>query len=82
MFESVRWLSFAIVPDGIFFVPGEVGGPPSIRFFSFRTGAITVVAPIEGSPDIGLSVSPDGRYLLYSHADQQGSELMLVENFR
>jgi Tol biopolymer transport system component/DNA-binding winged helix-turn-helix (wHTH) protein len=80
--ESVGWLSFAMAQDGIFFVPGDAGGTPSIRFFNFRTGAITVVAPIDGSPSDGLSVSPDGRYLLYSQTDQQSSELMLVENFR
>jgi Tol biopolymer transport system component len=79
--ESVRWLSFAMVRDGIFFVPGDASGPRSIRFFSFRTGAITVVVPIEGTANMGLSISPDGRYLLYSQTDQQSSELMLVENF-
>jgi Tol biopolymer transport system component len=79
--ESVWWLNFAVVPNGIFFRPGHADGAWSIRFFSFHTRATTVVAPIEGTADVGLSVSPDGRYILYSQSDQQSSELMLVENF-
>jgi Tol biopolymer transport system component len=78
---SIQWLSFAVTPDGIFFVPGDAGVTPSIRFFNFRTGAVAVIAAIEGTPHNGLSVSPDGRHLLYSQTDQQSSELMLVENF-
>jgi hypothetical protein len=32
---------------------------------------------------LGLTVSPDGRWLLYSQVDgAPGSDLMLVENFR
>jgi Tol biopolymer transport system component len=80
--QSVGWQSFAVVPDGIYFVPGETSDTRSIQFFSFRTGAVTVVAPIEGTPNQGLSVSPDGHYILYSQTHQQSSELMLLENFR
>jgi hypothetical protein len=32
--------------------------------------------------DLGLTVSPDGRYLLFSQIDYLGSNLMLLENFR
>jgi hypothetical protein len=30
----------------------------------------------------GLTISPDGRTLLYSQIDQDGSEIMLAQNFR
>ena len=33
-------------------------------------------------PFLGLSVSRDGRWLLYSQVDLHGADLMLVENFR
>jgi Tol biopolymer transport system component len=29
-----------------------------------------------------LSVSPDGRWILYTQVDQAGSDLILVDNFR
>jgi hypothetical protein len=82
LLESVLFLNFAVAPDGIFFVPRPADGAWSIRFFSFKTGATTFVAPMEGSAAMGLSVSPDGEYVLYSETDQQSTELMLVENFQ
>jgi Tol biopolymer transport system component/DNA-binding winged helix-turn-helix (wHTH) protein len=80
--ESIWWLNFVVVPNGIFFRSGHPDGPWPIQFFSFQTGATKVVAPIQGSPSPGLSVSSDGRCVLYSQSEQLSSELMLVENFR
>ncbi|HEX4947992.1 MAG TPA: hypothetical protein VFZ34_15075 [Blastocatellia bacterium] len=31
---------------------------------------------------LGLTVSPDGCWLLYTRIDQSGSDIMLMENFR
>jgi len=80
--DSVWWLNFAVAQDGIFFRRSNAGGPSPIGFFSFRSSATTDIAAIDGNADVASSASPDSRYLLYSQTEQQGSELMLVENFR
>ncbi len=36
--------------------------------------------PLAGPPT--LTVSPDGRWLLYAQLDRQVSNILLVENFR
>jgi len=74
-----------VVNTGLYFVPREK--PTSIRFLSFATNQIKPVVdfqkPVEiGDEGAGLSVSPDGRWILCTQVDQAGSELMLVENFR
>ena len=80
---SVVWRAFFLVNEGIYFIP-EPGADrkSSIQFLSFATGKVKTVAPISGPPSEGLSVSPDGRSLLFSQFDEAGSDLMLVENFR
>lgn len=80
--ESVRWLGFVVVPDGIYFMSGYFAGPCFIRFFSLRTGVTTTLASIKAPVDEGLSVSPDRRHILYSELDQISQDLMLVKNFR
>ena len=74
--------AFSLVNDGIYFIP-EPGtdGKSSIQFLSFTTDKVRTVAPISAPPYEGLSVSPDGRSLLFSQFDEAGSDLMLVENF-
>ena len=77
--------SFTVVLEGIYFIPAvEPGANPSIRFLHFETGRITTVKDLDRPvPTWGnLSASPNGRHLLYTQIDREGSDLMLVENFR
>ena len=80
--ESLHSGQYDVVEDGIYFIPKstpEAGY--SIQFLRFATGAVERIFTIE-RPDVGLSVSPDGRSILYSQAEERQSEIMLVENFR
>jgi hypothetical protein len=73
----------AVVHDGIYFIPTQsTAKGSSIQLFSFATGTIKPIANLERSSGPGLTVSPDGRWMLYTQIDQAGSDLMLVENFR
>jgi Tol biopolymer transport system component/DNA-binding winged helix-turn-helix (wHTH) protein len=81
--ESVTWRAFTLVKDGIYFVPRQnTGSVRTIQFLSFATGKLETVTNIEMPVWGALSVSPDGKWILYSQFDQLGSDLMLVENFR
>jgi Tol biopolymer transport system component len=80
---SVAGNTFCVVKDGIYFIP-EPGtdGKSSIQFLSFATGKVKMVAPISRPSSEGLSVSPDGRSILFSQIGETGTDLMLVENFQ
>jgi eukaryotic-like serine/threonine-protein kinase len=80
---SVNRRAFFVVNEGIYFIPeAGIDGKSSIQFLSFATAKVKTVAPISGTPTEGLSVSRDGRFLLFSQLDEASSDLMLVENFR
>jgi len=80
---SVAWRAFFLVNEGIYFIP-EPGADrkSSIQFLSFTTAKVKTVARMSGLSLEGLSVSPDGRSLLFSQLDEASCDLMLVENFR
>ena len=82
------WGYFAVGPDGLYFI-GDTGTAgkhkPGFKFYDFATRKITNICnmekgPYEGAP--GLSVSPDGRFILYVQLDEARNNLMLAENFR
>jgi Tol biopolymer transport system component len=83
--ESVYEQAFAIVKEGIYFIPKpDSAGRYSIQFFNFATKRIRSITTIERPEYSGvvLSVSSNGRWILYSQIDQVGSDLMLVEHFK
>ena len=79
--------AFAVTERGVYFIRRDARGEESaysIAFLDASSGEESVVAelPAGTRPFVALSVSPDGRHLLYDRVDQWGADLMLVENFR
>jgi hypothetical protein len=73
---------FTVTSEGIYYgAPPHSGEQRYIRFFSFRTGQSRPVILANRQFHIGLSVSPDSKYILFDQYDESGSDLMLVENF-
>ena len=74
--------SFAVTDKGVYYVapaPDQRGA--LVRFIGHAGGESKTLGRIPRTPSAGLSLSPDGRFLLYSQYDQSAAELMLVENF-
>ena len=81
--SPMEWNGFSPTESGIYVIPrADSGGEYSIQFYSFSTQKTHNVVQLERRPFLGLTVSPDGRWLLYSQSEQFDSDLMLVEDFR
>jgi Tol biopolymer transport system component/DNA-binding winged helix-turn-helix (wHTH) protein len=84
---SGYWGYVAVGPDGVYFA-GDVGAgkqQAGFKFYDPVTRKITNIGSLdkqayEGAP--GLSISPDGRFLLDMQLDESRDSLMLAENFR
>ena len=82
---SLAVASFVVSKDGIYYVCPvgvRLAGPQGYRFFDFSTAKSRVLTQFKADGGQGLTVSPDGRTMLYGFASGQQSDLMLVENFR
>jgi Tol biopolymer transport system component len=78
-----NWQNFAVLSQGIYFIGlSQPARLRRIQFFSFATGVVTPVVTLSKPVHMGFSASADGRWILYTQIDQEGSDLMLVENFR
>lgn len=82
VFESPVFLpeNFAVSGSRIFYstVDNE-RRVRSIRVFDLESGDDREVAEAGSAIQAGLSVAPDGSSVLYSHADYQGSDLVMFE---
>ena len=74
---------------GIYFISGlrmRAANPlAAISFFGFVDRRVKDMAPLHNDPGFGseqgLSVSPDGKWLVYS-GGFFGSDIMMMDNFR
>ena len=82
--ESVRNRNYVVARAGIYFEKEHPADMPriSLCFFDFASRKTTVIHRTQKPTQMGLALSPDESWLVYTQVDQQGSDLMLVENFR
>ena len=76
--------SYAVTPPrGVYYVvPQSSDSAGTIEFLDPATGKHSILGRTDKSLDLGVTVSPDGRYLLYAQIDNLGSNLMMIDNFR
>jgi Tol biopolymer transport system component/DNA-binding winged helix-turn-helix (wHTH) protein len=72
---------FALTKDRLYYLHGERDRGFTLRMRILATGAETEISRIVKPMYLGLSLSPDGKYLIYSQTDHEGSDLMLVDKF-
>jgi Tol biopolymer transport system component len=91
--EGVVLSNFVVRERGIYYIdrPSDQGGvnymdKPSgegrLQYFDFTTRRTTTATRNLGDVGNFLTVSPDGRTILYNRIDSSIDDLMLVENFR
>ena len=85
VFDQGRQAQWEITEEGIYFLNQDARPAPAIEFFRFATRRVERVATLaEDTRFTGfreISVSADGRWVLYSREDNVQSDIMLVEGF-
>jgi dipeptidyl aminopeptidase/acylaminoacyl peptidase len=79
--EGVVAVAFAVIDPGIYYVD-RPASETRLQFYDFATRSARTVASNLGTLGAGLTVSPDGRTILYARIDSSVNDLMLVENFK
>ena len=72
--------TWALSPGGIYFVPADA--PRSVRYFDFASKHIRPSFEVDKGLGTGLSVSSDGRWILYSQDRSVTGDIMLVDHFQ
>ncbi len=80
--EPGGWPNWALSREGIYFLKFGKFPHAELAFFSLASGKTHVVWPLDRKLGWGLSLSEDGRSLVYVQNQFAESNLMLVRNFR
>jgi hypothetical protein len=78
-FVAARSYEAQVARSGIYFVPAEA--PKSLRYFDFARQTRPVFQVDRNFSD-SLSVSSDGRWILYSQTGDMSGDIMLVNHFQ
>lgn len=76
------WPDWAVSERGIYFMQSAKAAPVMLNFLDFSTNKIVRIATFDKPIGWGLSLSPDGKSLIYVETEFAQSDVMLVKNFR
>ena len=76
------WPDWGITSKGIYFMRFGKFPHVSIDFFEFATAKTLPILTLEKKPGWGLSISNDGKSIVYIQNEFAESNIMLVKNFR
>jgi eukaryotic-like serine/threonine-protein kinase len=80
--QEVRPVALFVSEDGVYFIARGPSTGSTMEFYSFSNKQITRLFSIEKRAPFGLSASPDGKWIVWSQADQIDNDIMLVEGFQ
>jgi len=80
-FVPFSWWDWGLTEKGIYFIDFQ-SSPNAVAFFEFATNKIFPIWTLTNRPFIGLSVSANGKSVLYAQNEYSKSDIMLVRNFR
>lgn len=75
------WSNWAPAKNGIYFSAPR-GASSEIEFVDFKTKQISHIANLEKPSFYGLTVSPDGRSVIFSQWDRSEHNIFVMKNFR
>ncbi len=82
-FPAAMWPSWTLGKEGLYYLGGNLtadrNSSVSINLYRPESGTVSIVGYPEKSPAPGLSVSPDGKSILYCQRDQSGSDILVLE---
>lgn len=79
--ENVYGRSFVVTMDRIYYLQRQPDNTATLRYLNLANGQDRKISSIDKPILQGLSLSPDGKYLIYSQTDNYGGDLMFVPDF-
>ena len=79
--DNVAQRGFVLTADRIYYLQAEPDQRITLRYRVLATNQDVEISAIKRKGYPGLSLSGNGKYLIYSQFDSEGSDLMLVPDF-
>ncbi|HKR27732.1 MAG TPA: winged helix-turn-helix domain-containing protein [Acidobacteriaceae bacterium] len=75
------WSNWTLARTGLYLLaPAKPG--PEVEFLNLETHRISRISKLDKPSFYGLSLSPDGKSLIYSQQDRNDHGILLIKNFR